>query len=154
MSASDKVNKFLKLAKAIPLNEQGPSGFSKRIMVKVREQNSRETTMADERFLRFARNISENQHTPYKFEKRIMALVLDWKTENPFTVWSRVLWRAVAPCIGIMVLTAFIAFNQDAPITDSQPWLSMDNPEENFEIDTTDFETVMLASFDELEYTW
>ena len=154
MSASDKDNKFLKLAKAIPLNEQGPSGFSKRIMVKVREQNSRETTMADERFLRFARNISENQHTPYKFEKRIMALVLDWKTENPFTVWSRVLWRAVVPCIGIMLLTALIAFNQDAPITDSQSSLSMDNPEENFEIDTTDFETVMLASFDDLEYTW
>ena len=123
-------------------------------MVKVREQNSRETTMADERFLRFARNIPENQHTPYKFEKRIMALVLNWKTENPFTVWSRVLWRAVAPCIGIMVLTALISFNQDAPITDSQSWLSMDNPEENFEIDTTDFETVMLASFDDLEYTW
>ena len=154
MNASEKDNQFLKVAKAIPINEQSPSGFSKRIMTEVRELHSRETTMADERFLRLARNMPLNERVPYTFEKRIMAMVRDWRTENPFTIWSRVLWRAVAPCMGIMILTALMSFNHGEPTTDSQSLLTKDNTEENFEIDTTDFETVMLASFDDLEYTW
>ena len=151
---SEKDNQFLKIAKAIPLNEQSPSGFSKRIMEEVRELHTRETTMADERFLKLARNVPLNERVPYAFEKRIMAIVRDLRTENPFIIWSRVLWKAVAPCVGIMILTALLSFNHSRATTDSQTLLSKDNSEENFEIDTADFETVMLASFDDLEYTW
>ena len=154
MNESEKDNQFLKLAKAIPLNEQSPSGFSKRIMTEIRELHYRETTMSDERFLSLARNMPLNEYVPYTFEKRIMAVVRDWSTENPFAIWSRVLWRAVAPCMGIMILTALMSFNHSEPTTDSQSFFSKDNPEENFEIDTSNFETVMLASFDDLEYTW
>jgi len=154
MSISKKDKKFLKIAKAIPLNEKSPLSFSKGIMTEVREIHTQEITIPEERFLKLARNIPVTEQTPYTFEKRIMTMVRDWRTENPFTIWSRVLWRAVAPCMGIMILTALMSFNHGEPTTDSQSLLSKDNTEENFEIDTTDFETVMLASFDDLEYTW
>lgn len=154
MSISKKDKKFLKIAKAIPLNKQSPLSFSKRIMTKVREIHTQEITIPEERFLKLARNIPVTEQTPYTFEKRIMAIVQDLRVENPFVIWSRVLWRAAAPCLGIMVLTALLSLNQSKSITDSQALLSQDAFNENYEINPPDFETVMLASFDDLEYTW
>ncbi|HJN91038.1 MAG TPA: hypothetical protein QGG93_11970 [Verrucomicrobiota bacterium] len=145
MKAHETEQQFLKLAKTVPTDERVPGGFATRVMEQVREQHELETGSADERFLRFARNLPTNERVPYSFEKRIMARLRELLIPDPLTHWSRMLWRAVAPCLGVMILA--VLFSAGKP-TGTTLTLTTDEP------DTTDFESVMLASFDDLEYAW
>ena len=145
MTANEIEKKLLKLAKSVQNDERAPVNFSARVMTRVREQHALETSSADERFLKFARNLPGNEHVPYAFEKRIMARIRELLTPDPLTVWSRMLWRAVAPCLGVMLLAVLFSAGEPA---DTSPIQTAE------ELESTDFETVMLASFDDLELTW
>ena len=145
MKAHETEQQFLKLAKTVPTNERVPGGFASRIMEQVLEQHKLETSSHNERFLSFARNLPTNERVPYAFEKRIMARLRELLTPDPLTHWSRMLWRAVAPCLGVMLLA--VLFSAGEP-TDTSPIQTVG------ELESTDFETAMLASFDDLELTW
>ena len=145
MTANEIEKKLLKLAKAVQNDKRAPVNFSARVMTRVREQHALETSSADERFLKFARNLPGNEHVPYAFEKRIMARLRELLTPDPLTHWSRMLWRAVAPCLGVMLLAVLFSAGEPA---DTSPIQTAE------ELESTDFETVMLASFDDLELTW
>ena len=157
MNAEETEKQILELAKAIPADKRVPVGFSSRVMSDVREIYTRETQLADERFLRLARNLPGNEHVPYAFEKRIMAHVRELLAENPFAIWSRMLWRAVAPCLGVMVVAIVLYFGQGDTAA-PEPSATTANPSNPTiappEQNAIDFETVMLASFDDLEYAW
>jgi hypothetical protein len=145
MKVNETEQQFLKLAKTVQTDERVPDGFSALVMDRVMEQHALETHSADEQFLRFARNLPANEHVPYAFEKRIMACLRELLTPDPLTLWSRMLWRAVAPCLGVMILV--VLFSSGEPVDTSAGQAAG-------ELDTADFETVILASFDDLENTW
>ena len=145
MKANEIEQQFLKLAKTVQPDERVPGGFAARVMSQIQEQHALETSSADEQFLRFTRNLPDNERVPYAFEKRIMARLHDLLTPDPLTHWSRMLWRAAAPCLGVMMLA--MLFSAGEP-TDPSAALPADQPE------AADFESVMLASFDDLELTW
>jgi hypothetical protein len=50
---------------------------------------------------------------PYAFEQRIMARVRAHAPEDPLRQWSHALWRAAAPCLGIMFLLGVWSFTED-----------------------------------------
>ena len=145
MKANEKEQQFLKLAKSVQAEKRMPDGFSTRMMTRVREQHALETRSADERFLRFARNLPANEHVPYAFEKRIMARLRELLTPDPLIHWSRMLWRAVAPCLGVMLLAVLFSAGEPSDTSTVQTV---------GQLESADFETVMLASFDDLELTW
>ena len=152
---ANEIEQFLKLAKSVQNDERVPVNFSARAMTRVREQHRLETRSADEQFLKFLRNLPWKQHVPYAFEKRIMARIREFLTPDPLTVWSRMLWRAVAPCFGVMILAAlFSAKEPTAAFIDQAAFDPAKTTTETVDPESTDFETVMLASFDDLEYTW
>jgi hypothetical protein len=41
---------------------------------------------------------------PYAFERRVLALIKARCATDPWGLWSRALWRAAAPCVGLMLL--------------------------------------------------
>ena len=43
-------------------------------------------------------------HVPLHFEQRIMARLAAAAVPDPWTLWSRMLWRAAAPCVALMLL--------------------------------------------------
>ena len=51
---------------------------------------------------------------PYAFEKRITAQLRALAPEDPLDQWSRALWRAAAPCLGIMLLLGVWSLSEDA----------------------------------------
>jgi hypothetical protein len=51
-----------------------------------------------------ARALPTSDHAPYAFECRIMAKLASQPAVDVWAVWSRLLWRAAAPCVGIMLL--------------------------------------------------
>ena len=131
--------------KTIKMDERVPDGFPAKVMARVREQHALEVRSSDEQFLRFARNLPANEHVPYAFEKRIMARLRELLTPDPLTLWSRMLWRAVGPCLGVMMLV--VLFSSEGLVDTSAGQAAG-------ELEMADFETVMLASFDDLENTW
>ena len=145
MKANETEQQFLKLAKTVHTDERMPDGFAARVMVRIREQHALETGSADEQFLRLARNLPDNRRVPYAFEKRIMARLRERLTPDPLTHWSRMLWRAAAPCLGVMMLAMFFSAGKPAEALTGTAAI---------ELQAADFETVMLATFDDLEHTW
>jgi len=53
---------------------------------------------------------------PYAFEKRIISRLRALGPEDPLKLWSRALWRAAAPCLGIMILLGAWSFTMDPGI--------------------------------------
>ena len=51
-----------------------------------------------------ARSRPPSEAVPYAFAKRIMTLISLRPPVDPWFLWSRGLWRAVAPCAGVMVV--------------------------------------------------
>ena len=155
MTANEIEKKLLKLAKSVQNDKRVPLNFSARVMTRVREQHSLETSSPDERFLKFARNLPGNKHVPYAFEKRIMARIRELLTPDPLAFWSRMLWRAVVPCFGVMILAALFSTKElTGAFIDQATFDPAETMIETVYSESTDFETVMLASFDDLEYTW
>ena len=61
-----------------------------------------------ERLLTQTRKIPANDRVPYAFEKRIMAHIKEAPAAaaNLWELWGHSLWRAVVPCLGVMVFVA------------------------------------------------
>lgn len=51
-----------------------------------------------------ARAHRPSDHVPFAFEKRVMARLAAGPVADVLTFWSRGLWRAVAPCLAVMLL--------------------------------------------------
>jgi hypothetical protein len=55
------------------------------------------------------RRIPADERVPYAFEKRIMAHIHDIpETATLWEQWNHMLWRAVVPCVAVMVLAAVL----------------------------------------------
>ncbi len=93
------------------------------------------------RLLAAARQTPPNPTVPYAFERRIMARLTAAPAADPWALWSRVLWRAAAPCVGLMLILSAVSFfvSQDAG---SQETLA------------ADLERAVYAAFDPLENVW
>jgi anti-sigma-K factor RskA len=66
------------------------------------------------KLLAVARAHSPSDEVPYAFEKRILARITSQPMVDVWAVWSRLLWRAAAPCVGIMlVMSAWAAMSLD-----------------------------------------
>jgi hypothetical protein len=61
-----------------------------------------------------ARADSPSDRVPYAFEKRIMARLMVQPVLDHWALWSRALWRAVAPCVAITVLLSAWSFLEPA----------------------------------------
>lgn len=60
------------------------------------------------KILAAARKAPVSDRVPYAFEKRIMARLRQSPALDPLAFWSHALWRAVAPCLGLCVLSALL----------------------------------------------
>jgi|SRR5678816_2551837 hypothetical protein len=58
----------------------------------------------EEKLLAAARSLPVSDLVPYAFEKRILAQIKSRKLQDKWSWWARALWRAAAPCVGIMLL--------------------------------------------------
>jgi len=50
-----------------------------------------------------------SDRVPYAFEKRIMAHLTASLPVDNLALWGRALWRAAAPCVGLMLALALLA---------------------------------------------
>ncbi|MBM3835991.1 MAG: hypothetical protein FJ403_22550 [Verrucomicrobia bacterium] len=91
--------------------------------------------------LTVARACPPSDEVPYAFEKRIMARIARETMVDLWTLWGRLLWRAAAPCVAIMLmLTAWAAVSLDF--------------NGNSEPIATDLEESVLAPLASLEDAW
>ncbi len=51
-----------------------------------------------------ARALPPSDHVPFAFEKRVMSCLAAVESTDVLALWSRLLWRAAAPCVAIMLL--------------------------------------------------
>ena len=68
-----------------------------------------------------ARANPPSERVPYAFEKRIMARLAARPVPDNWALWARALWRAVAPCVAIMLLLgawSFVASQGSPPAND------------------------------------
>lgn len=62
-----------------------------------------------------ARSNSPESSVPYAFEKRIMHRINSEPAVDAWAVWSRALWKAAGPCVGVALLvSAWSAFGPDS----------------------------------------
>ena len=90
-----------------------------------------------------ARAHPPSDRVPYAFEKRIMARLAAAAaaTADPWALWGRVLWRAAAPCVGVMCATMlWFAISKD---------LSASNDSL-----AADLESMVLAPLENLNDSW
>ena len=55
--------------------------------------------------LKTGKSIREDDSVPYAFEQRIMAQLRQATQRDTWANWSMALWRGLAPCLGIAILT-------------------------------------------------
>lgn len=65
--------------------------------------------LTSEEFIKLARELPQNERTPWAFEKRIMARIAHGPVADAVSEWTHLLWRAMAPCLGIMLLAAVVS---------------------------------------------
>jgi len=66
----------------------------------------------ENKLLAAARANPPSERVPYAFEKRVMAHLRNGVAGDAWAFWARALWRAAAPCVGIMLLlSAWSLFN-------------------------------------------
>jgi len=91
-----------------------------------------------------ARTHRPSDHVPYAFEKRVMAHLNTRPLLDASAAWAGALWRAVAPCVAIMLLLSAWSFFEGqvkAPVTDL----------------SQDFDNTVLAAVDQdlpVDSTW
>jgi len=82
-----------------------------------------------------ARANPPDDRVPYAFEQRIMALLAARPVLDDWTLWSRLLWRAAAGCVAVMLLLG--------------AWSLLDPPDTGSTNDLTQvYESTMLAAVD------
>ena len=68
-------------------------------------------TELNRKLIAAARSNTPSDQVPYAFEKRILARLQQPMKLDDWALWSRALWRAVAPCVAVMLLfSAWAAF--------------------------------------------
>ena len=68
--------------------------------------------LTPEEFVKRARETPRDERVPYTFEKRVMANLSTPLVADPVSQWAGALWRAVAPCVVITAIAAFVSFSQ------------------------------------------
>ena len=61
-----------------------------------------------QKLIAVARAHPPSDHVPYAFEKRIMARLAGDALVDRLTLWTRLLWRAAAPCLGITLVLSVL----------------------------------------------
>jgi anti-sigma-K factor RskA len=80
---------------------------------------------------------------PWAFEQRVLAQLRAKPAADASTLWARALWRAVIPCVAVMVMLAALAF------------VPASNPTTTGEEDLSEaFEQTLLAAAAQLEENW
>ena len=93
------------------------------------------------KLLTAARADRPSDAVPYAFEKRIMARIASLTVVDPLMLWNRILWRATAPCVAIMVLLS--------------AWTMLSGHRRgSTEALAADLENTMLAPFENIGETW
>jgi len=92
----------------------------------------------ERKLIAVARSRAVSEKVPYAFEKRIMAHLKALPAPDAWSLWARALWRAAAPCIGIMLLLGAWSFFSSATNTSAT-----DLPQE--------FENTVLAAVDQAQ---
>ncbi len=98
----------------------------------------------EKRLLDSARAAKPSDRVPYAFEKRIMARIPELRECDLGALWARALWRAVAPCLGVMLV--LVAWTSLSP----EPQVQAGDFSE-------DFENAVLAVVDQesgADYVW
>jgi len=62
------------------------------------------------KLLAVARQDAPSDRVPYAFEKRIMARLRQAPAADAWVYWGRMLWRATAPCVAVMVVLSVWTF--------------------------------------------
>ena len=62
-----------------------------------------------QKLIRVARIHPPSEAVPYAFVQRIMARLEVTPSNDSWTIWGQVLWRATAPCLAIMCATTLWA---------------------------------------------
>jgi hypothetical protein len=89
------------------------------------------------RLLAAARTLPPSEVVPFAFEKRIMAQLASISFVDTWTLWSRLLWRAAAPSIAIMLVVGM--------------WTFFSEPTNSAETLASDLEQTLLAPLAQLE---
>jgi hypothetical protein len=93
------------------------------------------------KLLAAARANCPSDAVPYAFEKRVMAHIASQSAVDIATLWNRILWRATAPCVAIMVLLG--------------AWTMLSGYHNgSAETLAADLENTVLAPFENLGETW
>ena len=61
-----------------------------------------------------ARANPPSDRVPLAFEKRILALISARPALDRWAAWARALWYAAAPCVAIMLLSAWVVFQHSS----------------------------------------
>ena len=94
-----------------------------------------------QKLLKAGRNQPAQDRVPYAFEKRIMAQLTRVKPFDAWSVWAQGLWRAVLPCLAVMVACGLL----------TQVFLAPSYPGDL----SRDLEATVMTSLDlELEDLW
>jgi len=95
-----------------------------------------------DKLLAAARNHPPSDRVPYAFEKRILARLREQPVPDLGALWTRMLWRAAAPCVAITLTIGAWSFVGGSATS---------VPTENGEVVefSPDFEQTMLAVVDE-----
>lgn len=67
----------------------------------------------ESKLLAAARRHPPSEHVPYAFERRIMARLIGAIPVEPWAVWTRVWWRAAAPCLAITLVLGAWSYSVD-----------------------------------------
>lgn len=65
--------------------------------------------LTPEEFVKLAREVPRDERVPYAFETRIMAH-LSPVAQDVLSLWTRALWKAVVPCVGVMMIAVAVSF--------------------------------------------
>jgi hypothetical protein len=103
-----------------------------------------------DRMLAKTRKIPPDDRVPYAFEKRIMAHIKEAPVAgaNLWELWGLSLWRAVVPCLAVMVLvavwmnTAGEAAGTSGPKTGTPTVVTIDSPPK------ADLESIVMFAID------
>jgi len=75
-----------------------------------------------------ARADRPSDRVPYAFEQRVMARLRACPTLDEWGLWATALWRAAAPCLGIMLLlSAWSWFSPDSTASSTDLSQALDN---------------------------